>query len=127
MDWVIFILPAVLVVVGLALVLTVRYDYRVRRDAERARADEDRLAARLNARHLAKARQQASWQSMTPLAIEDAFDRFASHDVAHDVELVNQVDTAFDEFIRTMHDATYNAPQDVDNTRDAKPPVVSSK
>jgi len=127
MDWLIFILPAVLVVVGLALVLVVRYDFRVQSDSARARADEDHLAARLNARHLAQARQQASWQSVTPLAIEDAFDRFASTDAARDAELMNQVDTAFDEFIRMMHDATYDAPQKIDNTQDTKPRAVSSK
>ncbi len=127
MDWVIFILPAVLIAVGLALVLAMRYDYRVQRDAARARSDEDRFAARLNARHLAKARQQALWQSVTPLAIEDAFDRFASDDVARDAEMMNQVDTAFDEFIRTMHDATYDEPQDIDDPQDTKPHGVSSK
>ena len=122
MDWVLFILPAVLVAVGLALVLAVRYDYRVRRDAERARTDEDLLATRLDARQMAKARQQALWQSMTPLAIEDAFDRFASLDVGREAELTNQVDTAFDEFIRTMHDASHK----IDSTQDTKPPATSS-
>ena len=122
MDWVLFILPAVLVAVGLALVLAVRYDYRVRRDAERARTDEDLLATRLNARQMAKARQQTLWQSMTPLEIEDAFDRFASLDVGREAELTNQVDTAFDEFLRAMHDA----PHEIDDTQDSKPRVISS-
>ena len=106
MDWVIFILPACLVLLGLVLISIMRHDYRARSNAARERAEEEHLAARLNARHHTKVTQYTTWQRVTPVALEDAFDRFASNDVAPDEEeLLPQVDAAFDEFTAATPDA----------------------
>jgi len=120
MDWVIFILPACLVAIGLVLILIMRYDYRARGKAARDRAEEEHLAARLNARHHTKVTQYTTWQRVTPVALEDAFDRFASKDVAPDKEnLPHQVDAALDEFTATTPDAN--------DTRDTSPRGTATK